>query len=331
MSLPMSPSRHWNADRPRADNEVQLVLDLEAWIRSDTLRRLAAAWGGIAPRNVLNSDALYDWFDKFSLTHWDFRGGKERTFTDVSRLSQAQVEVCLESATALGMMDGRKPTRQNYDYVLVLGGLARACLTRTQYVSDLVAHGSKFGEIVALGGSRRLGVEEIEFARSQGLDADSEFEAMVEAMRIAFGVAERPQVLESNPPSLAFGDWAVAKFNGSSISIHSAPSRAPGTRRANTADTFAWWGEREGPLDGKHLLVVTTAIYVPYQGAVAIEELGISFNASIETVGASAEAPYLGSKRLFSPENYLQEVRSTIRGYWSLYRKLRSAYTPRIH
>jgi hypothetical protein len=118
-------------------------------------------------------------------------------------------------------------------------------------------------------------------------------------------------------------DWAIASFGDGEQTVIAAPSREPAERRANTADTFAWWAERISEMRGKHILLVTNPIYVPYQSAVAIENLGIPFDVTVEMTGISASAADLGAEtQPFGPANYLQEIRSAIRGYRSLYDKV---------
>jgi hypothetical protein len=101
--------------------------------------------------------------------------------------------------------------------------------------------------------------------------------------------------------------------------VIAAPSSAPEERRANSVDTYHWWAEKVGGLAGRRLLLVTNPIYVPYQGAGAIEVFGLRHGASIETVGVSRGAADLGAQtQTFLPSNYLQEIRSAIRGYRNL-------------
>jgi hypothetical protein len=92
-------------------------------------------------------------------------------------------------------------------------------------------------------------------------------------------------------------------------------------RRANTADTFVWWAERQRSLQKAHVLLITTAIYVPYQEAGAIRTLAMPYGATVETVGVPPDIADLGvHTQPFAPGNYLQEIRSAIRGYRHLLR-----------
>jgi hypothetical protein len=308
----------WENDSLGTPNRPQLRADLEEWIRSEPLVALAEAWGAEAPIG-LGPLELYEWFDTFSAQHWDFRKGGERNLAAHGQLTPEQIRASIEAAEALGIMTPRPPQRSSYDYVLILGGLVRACITRPRFAAQLTSEGIRLGSVFALGGFRPLGGDEIDLAKSLGIQAENEFEAMVEGVKSAFEISE-PPILEASSTARSNGDWATAYFQSKDITVIAAPSLAPSERRANTSDTFAWWAERTPNLRGKTILLVTAAIYVPYQGAAAIEKLGLPFDASIETVGISDEAGHLGEHtQTFSEFNYLQEIRSAIRGHASLY------------
>lgn len=313
----------WENDSFGTPNRSQLRADLEEWIRSEPLAALAKAWGAEPPIGFGSREA-YEWFDAFSAQHWDFRKGGERNLAARGDLTPEQISASIEAAEALGIMTSRPPQRNSYDYVLILGGMVRACITRPRFAAQLASEGVQLGSVFALGGFRPLGGDEIDLARSLGIQAENEFEAMVEGIRRAFEISD-PPILEASGPARSNADWATAHFESKSISVIAAPSRAPSERRANTSDTFAWWAERTPNLRGKTILLVTAAIYVPYQGAAAIEQLGLPFDASIETVGISDGAAYLGEHtQTFSEFNYLQEIRSAIRGHASLYLAINS-------
>jgi hypothetical protein len=131
---------------------------------------------------------------------------------------------------------------------------------------------------------------------------------MVAGMELAFGPLGEPDV--------ASGDgWC--EYRWGRLSVLAAPSSDPG-RRANSADTYRFWAaERSG--GATSALVVTTPIYVPYQGAAAVEVLGLECGLAVETVGTSAAASDLGEyTQPFLPAHHLQELRSAIRGMLSL-------------
>lgn len=268
---------------------------------------------------------LYDWYDEFSSKHWDRRGGRERNLASSADLTEAQADAAMEAATAIGLVGSRPPERAEYDYVLILGGLIRACVTRPRYARELVDSGIAVANITALGGFRPLAGDELGLAEAMDITAHNEFQAMIAGLKTAFPHVGQEEIETSAIGEVGNSDWAIARFGGADMTVAdmtviAAPSREPGQRRANSADTFAWWAGRIPDVRGKHVLLITNPIYVPYQGAAAIENLGIPFDVTVETAGISAKAADLGAHtQPFNPTNYLQEIRSAIRGYRSLY------------
>lgn len=308
----------WNADLAKHQRAHALLEQLDDWVQSDALEALARAWGAQPPKD--NEPALlYQWYAEFSARTWDFRAGKERNMATVPDLDPKQVEVAIRAAKALGLFESRPPRRNQYDYVLVLGGLVRACVTRPQYARELIDAGLDVGQVVALGGFRPLKGDEVNLATSLGITASNEFEAMLAGVKGAFAIPVAPDVERSGMGEPGNNDWAVATFDGYPATVVAAPSTDPGSRRANTADTFAWWVQRNPGSRGSHVLLITSPIYVPYQGSVAIQNLGIPNGISVETVGISESAADLGEHtQSFTAANYVQEVRSAIVGHLAL-------------
>ena len=309
----------WRADLPVPEARTQLRADLGAWIRSEPLATLASVWGGVPPHAVGDHE-LYEWFDELSAEHWNFRRGAERNRAERADLSSRQESTALATAAALGLVDARPPSRQDYDHVLVLGGLIRACLVRPVYTARLSRAGATFGNITALGGFRPLNGDEHELAAALGVTAGNEMDAMVKGVARAFTLSADPEIERSDPPGTGNDDWAIARFTErSDISVIAAPSSEAAVRRANTADTLVWWAEQQESIEKARILLITTAIYVPYQDAGAIRTLAIPHGATVETVGVPADVADLGPHtQPFSPANYLQEIRSAIRGYRDL-------------
>ena|ERR1700722_11065643 len=309
----------WDTDLDVTKRRAQLLGQLEAWIRSAALSDLAANWND-APVSGISESALFDWYDEFSARHWDRRAGQERNLAAAAELSPAQESATMAAAEAMGLLSSRRPERRHYDFTLILGGLIRACLTRPRYAREVLDSGIAIGQVAALGGFRRLAGDELDLAQSLKVTAGNEFEAMIAGLKVAFPSLGPAEVATSAALEPGNADWAIARFSGGAMTVIAAPSRDPDQRRANTADTFAWWADRIEDLRGKHILLVTNPIYVPYQGAAATESLGIKFDVTVETVGISATAADLGDRtQVFGPSNYLQEIRSAIRGYKSLY------------
>jgi hypothetical protein len=312
----------WDTDLELPERCAHLLSGLEAWIKSSTLRELAAGWGGELPSNLVAAE-LFGWYDEFSARHWDRRGGRERNEASSVELTPIQAKTAVDAAEVLGLVGSRRPERSEYDFMLILGGLIRGCLTRPRYARELVDSGIKVRSITALGGFRPLRGDELALAEVMNVAAHNEFQAMIAGLKAAFPELGQELIETSVAGEERNSDWAIASFGDGEQTVIAAPSREPAERRANTADTFAWWAERISEMRGKHILLVTNPIYVPYQSAVAIENLGIPFDVTVEMTGISASAADLGAEtQPFGPANYLQEIRSAIRGYRSLYDKV---------
>ena len=109
--------------------------------------------------------------------------------------------------------------------------------------------------------------------------------------------------------------WAIRTYINSQyefkIQSVSGPSSNPKIRRANSADTFAFFAERQQIKSKSRVLLVTSQIYVPYQQMEAIRTWAIPNDIYVETVGFPIEWN-IQQKGMMKEVNYLQEIRSTI-------------------
>jgi hypothetical protein len=307
----------WKVDLPEDQRTGSLREDIDRWIRSPELAALAEVFG--APSPSLDTGPLLAWYDDLSSDHWDFRGGKERNLAERPTLTPEQTDAAMEAAAALGLSAPSPPSRDTYDYCLILGGLVRACVTRPRFAAELASQGTAFEQVVALGGFRPLDGDEFALAELMGIRASNEFQAMDAGIRQAFKI-DYPATQKFGEGSEGNSDWRIHDYAEARCSVVAAPSSDPAIRRANSADTFVWWAEREPEIYGAHVLLVTNAIYVPYQGSAATQVLGMRFGLQVETIGVSASAADLGEHtQSFTASNYLQEIRSGIRGMRSLY------------
>ena len=214
------------------------------------------------------------------------------------------------------------PRRTAFDHVFVRGGLVRACVSRPAHAAGLLNDGAiTTAEVTALGGHRPFAGDELALAAAAELpDVTEEYEALDAGTRRAFGLGA-PVESTGEQSNSTGGTWTVRTYqhpSGYRVRVAAAPSSEPGTRRANTADTYQWFARTLARLEpGQRLLAVTTAIYVPAQHAAALRMLGLPFGVEIETVGItpSTAGPLA---QTFTTSNYLQEMRSTIQSYRAL-------------
>lgn len=298
------------------------LLAVEQWASSAAMSTLVAEFGGTTPG--LGIDALLTYLDDFSAEHWDFRGGRERNLADPVVFTSGLDAVILDCASTLGLSQV-PPRRSHYDTVVMTGGMVRAGIAKPRYVRMLLDEGLAADSVVFLGGFRQFAGDEHEVAAGLGVTGDNEFDAMVAGLDRAFGPLLDAQCDEhrGDGPNASWRElsWEVS---GITVSAVAAPSSAPDERRANTVDTYRFWAERRRPTE-RSILVVTAPVYVPYQGAGAVEVLGLEYGLAVETIGISRRTGHLGAfSQEYEARHHLQEVRSAIRAMRSLRQSLLS-------
>jgi hypothetical protein len=312
---------------PTCEPNVQpdtVAAEIEAWISSEPMRALVTEFGGAMPATDVGG--LLSWLDHFSCEQWDFRskGGVERDQVQPPGFDAVRTELITRAAKALQLVEPRLPAQREYDHLLVLGGMGRACLQRTEYAARLIDQGTVVvPEVAALGSFRPLTLAEKDLP---GLAAGSyEVDAMDVGVRAAFHLAGSGKV-ESSAVPVDHSSWSVRSYRSpidAEVHVLAAPSNEPQTRRANTADTYEFWAERIKLRAAARILVVTSPIYVPFQHADAMRMLALRYGCGIDTVGfdpkhvAVPQAP--GATE---PDRYLQEIRSGIRSLRALHRAI---------
>jgi hypothetical protein len=302
-----------------------LLEAIEAWARSKSLRELIVEWGQ-SPPAAAGLTELLEWLQEFSV-EWDFRRG-ERNVVEPPQLTQVTEKVIAVTSRTLGLVGGSSLRDGRYDHVLILGGMARGCLSRPLRTAALIADGAlETGAITALGAFRDLGEAEQELVREvAGETVANEYEAIDAGTRQAFGLGSPRQPDRGEDSDVLGAAWRVREYEGSGgipVSVVAAPSGAPGERRATTPETFAWFAAELAELQpGQRLLIVTTDIYVPYQHADALRLLALPYGVEVDAVGVVPGKVDSRLQHAFQPHNYLQETRSAIRSLRRLHAAL---------
>ncbi len=291
------------------------VAAIDAWVAALLASGIVDVFGATAeaPEPDLPVSDVLDALESFAAEHWDFRAGRERNLATAAALGGAQLDALDIATASLGLDGTPPPSRPRYDAVVMTGGMVRAGIVKPRYLRELADAGLDWDEGVFLGGFRPFAGDELDLAPRLGVDGDDEFDAMVAGMRQAFALSREPESVSSGgSDARAWRDLAWSSGDRT-LRVVAAPSSEPGTRRANTADTYRFWAARAAGV--RSVLVITTPVYVPYQGAVAIEILGVEFGLSVETVAVSDTASDLGEDtQPFLPHHRLQELRSAIHG-----------------
>lgn len=315
---------------PTIGEPPDLRSDIAEWIESPPMRALVESfardgevWEPLFDRRIELEKRLVE-LESFT-DRWDTRRGRERNLSEDLAMTQYQSALVLNVADALGLRSPGTPRGKDYDYVILLGGLIRACFLRPAYAARMLARGEvRTTSIVALGARRPLNGEEAELARQLGepdLDEGSdEFEALDRGTRTAFGL-DRPSSIRGEGaiaelgPHSAWEERVYLRHGEPRIIVAAAPSRRPDVARADTADGYAWFAKNIARLvPGQRILAVTTDIYRPYQHLAALRMLALPYGVEVETVGHVPARVEPVLRQPFAPARYLQEIRSAVQG-----------------
>ncbi|TCB98594.1 hypothetical protein E0H26_08040 [Micromonospora zingiberis] len=303
-----------------------IVDGISGWIGSAPLRTLVARFGGRWPAGDLG--AVLAGLDDFSARCWDFRAGRERPEAREPDLDPPTAELVRTAADTLGLVRSRPPHRPRYAHLVVLGGLAHACLRRVAYAAHLLRTGVGVGgEVAVLGSFRPLSEVERQTLADVGVTGcDTEVDALDAAVRHTFAVSApaADDGLDAGHPHHSWSSRTYRPAGTPPVRVLAAPSSEPQRRRAHTADTQRFWAEHAQLARHDEVLLVTAPIYVPFQHCDALRTLAVPYRCEIDTVGVDptlADLTRLPEPTL-TPGRYLQEIRSAIRSMRALHTTL---------
>ncbi|MEU0155950.1 hypothetical protein [Micromonospora fulviviridis] len=302
---------------------AELVAGVRAWVDSPPMRALVGHFSGDWPAGDLS--AVLAALDDFSARHWDFRGGRERPDAREPAFDPATVGLVLDAATALGLVRAVPPALPRYAHLLVLGGLAHACLRRTAYAAHLARTVTGVdGEVAVLGSFRALSPVESRLLADLGVHGcATEVDALDAGVRVAFGVdAPSEEIGETaDHPHRAWSSRTYRPAGLPPVRVLAAPSGEPERRRAHTADTQRFWAGHVRLREGDPVLMVTAPIYVPFQHCDALRTLAVPFGCGIDTVGVdpALATPVRVPEPTLTAGRYLQEIRSAVRSMRGLH------------
>ncbi|MET8088050.1 hypothetical protein [Micromonospora sp. NPDC005237] len=304
----------------------QITADVRAWVDSTALRGLVRHFGGDWPTGDL-ADVLR-FLDDFSARHWDFRQGRERPDAREPTLDALTSRLVLDAAAALGMARTVPPARPAYAHLVVLGGLAHACVRRVAYAAHLLRAGLRVtGEVAVLGSFRPLSEWERATLADAGLPPDeTEVDVLDTAVRQVFGVTAPTEQdgVDAGHPHHSWSSRTYRPTGLPPVRVLAAPSSEPDRRRAHTADTQRFWAGHVRLAPGDEALMVTAPIYVPFQHCDALRTLAVPYGCAIETVGVDPTLADLAvlPEQTLAPGRYLQEIRSAIRSLRALHHQV---------
>lgn len=307
-----------------AETTKKIKESIECWLNSPELTALVTAFGGEIPGD-LDVTERAKWLLMFS-DNWDYRqkqktkdaktGEAARWLVNNETITPKQEKVVLENVEKLGLKGISEPLLEQYDYIVALGGARMSCLFRPEYVKEVInKRGFSPKAVVMLSGMRPVLESERMATDTYAPGAETEFDLINAGSEQIFGLQgeyTEERYCSVNPNS----SWAVRKYTDLKYDFPvlsvSGPSSEPDKRRANSADTFCFFAEKQQIQPESKVLLITSQIYVPYQQMEAIRTWAIPNNLYVETVGFPTEWNDSKQQGMMLAANYLQEVRSTI-------------------
>jgi hypothetical protein len=256
-----------------------------SWLTSKALAALAVSLGGPVIRQVPRDlPAFLIW----TTSTLDLRRGAERHQAARARFTPADASALIDAAGPLGMLRSAAPASPRYDTTVILGGTVTGNLLRAALAARLPEEGVTPGQIVALAAHRPLTAAEIA-AAPHPLGETTEWQHLFAVVCDAFGAPP------AQPPGQHGLDFQTAIDLSADVTGHDRAVRRPvrllaaptsdRTRRANTADAFGFLARQIPAGQRRHVLVITSAIYVPYQFMAAAPGLLAADSSYVEMIG----------------------------------------------
>ena len=295
------------------------------WITSPELTKIVEAFGGNIPSGITHIE-LARWLLDFSDV-WDYRrrqqeakdtktGEAARWLINNDTVTEEQERVVFENIVKLGLREPSDPILKQYDYIVALGGARMSCLFRPQFSCDILRRkGYSPKAVVMLSGMRPISDSERTATDTYAPGAETEFDLINAGAEKVFELEKEYMEERYHNPNPNCS-WAIRRYGSGQypypvISV-SGPSSQPEVRRANSADTFRFFAQKQQISPESRVLLVTSQIYVPYQQLEAIRTWAIPNNVYVETVGFPPAWNDTKQQGMMTSANYLQEIRSTI-------------------
>lgn len=206
------------------------------------------------------------WLRKPGQERWDI----EQYVTD----NESEIRSVFEEMSMCGEI---KPKLQEYDYVLILGGLFGRMTARLQHTIDLFKQGVRFKKIVLLGSARPAVATQGETLQKYlEWSGQSELEGVepqteADMLKFIYQYSAMPDQMRQLPMQVI--DVPMLGQEGA-------------LRRPTTGDTITWWLQTD-PQPGT-CLFVSSQPYVGYQDSVVKTDMPADF--SVDTVGLACDS-----------------------------------------
>jgi hypothetical protein len=240
-----------------ADDIEAVAKTAQSWVSSEALGALVSRLDGPLAA-IADIPALLRW----SSATLDTRAGAERRDAARAQWSERWVRALLDAGDSLGLMRTAQPSQNSYDAVVILGGATTGNRLRVAMASGLMRSGLRIGQLVLLSAERPLGAHELEEEPDSAGD-ETEWRNLARNAALELGSFEE---VTSTTGGEGLGAWRDIRYRsaGPRARLLVAPSARP-ERRASTADAIRFFGSRVAENDRRSTLIITSAIYAPYQ------------------------------------------------------------------
>jgi hypothetical protein len=269
--------RAHDEQQPWAAESVSSVVErADLWLGSSALHELVSRLGG--PRGAAPRE-LATW----SAATLDTRGGRERHDATVIRWPQGWVDALLVGGERLGLMRTAPAQRAAYDATMILGGTTLGNRLRTSLAAEFLQVGVAVGRLIVLTADRPLtGRERTEAATNESTEAQNALRSASEALGPFEALTDEVIVDGGREQSFV--------TRGGVVLTVLVADPADASRRAGTVEAVRFATRRIAAADRSTLLMLTSAIYAPFQffrvGGIPLAE-GTRY---VELVGTPTDA-----------------------------------------
>lgn len=277
------------------------------WLTAPPLTELVTALGGpTIEDNQRSLQQLAAW----TATTLDTRRGAERHDAQQSPRFPTSSELIVDTASELGLLSTADPRRHDYDGLVILGGTATGNRLRTELAATLLGH-LRTRAIFGAASQRPLSESE-RAAEPDSADHDVEWQDLHARMTQAFDIV--PAALG---PKEDTADLLLGHLQGQETPMRLLVTPTVDQRRATTPTQLRHLRELLPPPSRRQVLLVTSAIYVPYQFFAATAEL-LPDASHVEWVGTPTSTA--GDKGLLT-QRLLQEMHAAVHAAVDLLRQ----------
>jgi hypothetical protein len=267
-----------------------------SWLAVPELQALIEAVGGLDTRSVNDPEALRRW----SSTHLDTRGHAERRDAQATTIPSSIRTSLIDAAHTLGLRATSDASISSYQAIVILGGATTGNALRTELAARIVQKTTGW-TLVGLSSDRAL------TAAEHQSDPDSEGDQLEWAnllRQIRTHLGPLSQGTEKGDDS----ELGFTTADRQKVRILIAPRDNQG-RRPTTAQQLGFFCRRTPATDRNSVLLITNAIYAPYQFFAGATVLLKNGSRRVELIGTDTTVDTTGD---LIYQRIAQEIHSAI-------------------